>query len=96
MRRVQWDKEWNLWMIDHTRAFGRDAKVRTPENVQMCSRGLYDAIKGLDSKALKTAMKPYMSSFELSALVKRHKDLIKLLDGMIQDQGEDQVIFEYE
>ena len=93
---ILWDKDWNLWMIDHTRAFGRDNKVRSPEALQMCSRSLYNAIKGLDSKALKSAMKPYMSSFELTALVKRHKDLVKTLDQMIQSQGEDQVIFEYE
>lgn len=93
---ILWDDDWNLWMIDHTRAFGRDNKLREPEEVKMCSRRLYEALQNLDVKRMKDAMKPYMGSFEITALVKRHKALLKLIDGMIESQGEDSVIFEYE
>jgi hypothetical protein len=92
---ILWDDDWQLWMIDHTLAFGRNAKVRVPEAIKKCSRRLYEALKVLDTKAVKRAMKPYMGSFEITALIKRHKDLVKLLDSMIEAQGEDQVIFEY-
>lgn len=93
---ILWDQDWNLWMIDHTRAFNRDGKVRTPDDLQMVSQGLLDKLRALDPKELKATMKPYVPTFELSALVKRQKDLLKILDGMIEKQGKDQVVFEYE
>jgi hypothetical protein len=90
---ILWDDNWKLWMIDHTRSFGRDAKVRSPEDVEKCSRGLYEALQALDPKEIKTAMKPFMGSFEITALIKRHKDLLKILDDRIKEHGEDEVIF---
>jgi hypothetical protein len=93
---ILWDENWNLWMIDHTRAFGRDAKVRAPEDLQMVSQRLYDALNDLDPKEMTKSMKAYMSSFELTALKKRHKDLIKVLDDMIAAEGNDRVVFQYD
>ncbi len=91
-----WDDQWNLWMIDHTRSFGKGKKVRKPDDVKMVSRRLYDALEGLDIKQARTALKPYMGTFELSDLAKRHKDLLKILDGMVAAEGEANVVFEYE
>ena len=93
---ILWDDDWNLWMIDHTRSFGRDTKLRKPEDVQMVSRSLYSALQTLDAKQVKTVMKPYMGSFETGALTKRHKALLKQLDSLIMDQGESSVVFDYE
>jgi hypothetical protein len=93
---ILWDEDWKLWMIDHTRSFGRDAKVREPEDVNACSRRLFEALKALDPKQVRKAMKPYMGSFEASALLKRQKDLIKLLESMIEERGEDAVLFDHD
>ena len=92
---ILWDDDWNLWMIDHTRSFGRDPKVRKPQDVQMISQSLYDAIQGLDPKQVKELMKPFMSGMDSTGVMKRQKDLLKILDGLIQSQGEDSVVFNY-
>lgn len=92
---ILFDEDWNLWMIDHTRSFNRDSKVREPDEVQMVSERLYEALKSVDAKTLKGAVKEYVPSFEVSALAKRHKHLLKILEDKIAEQGRDQVVFEY-
>ena len=93
---ILWDADWNLWMIDHTRSFGRDPKVRKRQDVQMVSQSLYDAIQGLDPKQVKEMMKPYMSGMDAGGLMKRQKNLLQILDELIESQGKDSVIFNYE
>ena len=93
---ILWDGDWNLWMIDHTRAFGRDKKLHDPEDVRRCSRRLHDALRSLDPRLMESAVRPYMGSFEAKALTRRHRALLELLDDLIASRGEDAVLFDHE
>ena len=63
-----WDKEsWQLWLIDHTRALGRDRKVSSPEQVKRCSRELMDRLEQLQARSVKRALKRYLTPREVSA-----------------------------
>jgi hypothetical protein len=93
---ILWDANWNLWMIDHTRSFGKGKTLRKPEEIQMVSRRLYEALQNLDTKQAEGVLERYMGAFERKDVTKRHKALLEQLQAMVAEQGEDSVVFEYE
>lgn len=90
---ILFDADWNLWMIDHTRTFGRDKSLPFPEMVRRCSRDLWQALRDLDPKRVRAALKPYLGDFEISAVVARARKVEKLLDKRIAELGEARVLF---
>lgn len=92
-----------LWLIDHTRSFGRDKGLPRPETVTRCSRGLYQAIRDLDHAEVQLVMRPptspkrhaLLTNDEIEALFKRREKLLELLDARIAQEGERLVLFNY-
>ncbi len=87
------DSEWRLWLIDHTRAFRRQVDLRTPDMVIQCSLPLYESLKTLDESAVKQRLKPFLRGYELESLFVRRRKLLKHLDKLIQERGEQLVLF---
>ena len=92
---IMWDQDNSLWLIDHTRSMSRDSNLRDPKKFEGCSRPLYEALKALDEKTVTDAIGPYLSKFEIKALLKRREKLHKLIDSQIKKEGEDEVLFNY-
>ena len=40
--------DWNMWMIDHTRAFRTNERLKTPGNIARCDRQVFARLKQLD------------------------------------------------
>lgn len=68
-------KDWNIWAIDHTRAFRLHKTLKTPENVTRCDRQMFERLKQLDKPTLIKEMGPYLSTWEIDAVLAR-RDLI--------------------
>ena len=92
---VLMDSFGNLWMIDHTRAFGRDRSLPRPELVTRCSRGLFSRIRGLDRQEVRDRLSRYLRNSELEALFSRRDKLVTLLEEKIAEKGEEWVLFEF-
>ena len=92
-----WDKaSWDLWMIDHTRAFGRNRKVLRPVKVRKVSRALLERLRELDAKEVKRSLKPYLNREERRAIVSRRDHILELLEKKIEEKGEDEVLFNHD
>lgn len=92
-----WGREsWDLWLIDHTRAFGSDKTVLEQRRVTRCSRRLWKNLQQLDTAVIEERLEPYLSELERSAVVARWRDLVELIDELIEKKGEDEVLFEYD
>jgi hypothetical protein len=91
------DSQGHLWLIDHTRSFGKDRTIPHPEAITRCSERLYEALKGLDRAAVEERMKAMklLSGGELKALFERHAELLEKIDDRIRLLGRDQVLFRY-
>lgn len=87
------DKDWNIWMIDHTRSFRTYDELWKPETIKMCERNLFEKIKALDENEVKQRLKPFLRSFEINGLLKRRVKLIELIEKLIAEKGEGQVLF---
>lgn len=87
------DKDWKVWLIDHTRAFRPDDTLKSPENIHGCERGLFQRLKELDESAVRTRLKPYLRGYEIDAILKRRVKLVEYIEDLIRKNGEDTVLF---
>ena len=85
--------DWKLWMIDHTRAFRRNPSLQNAAALNQCERGMYQRLKALDEAVLRERLKPYLSSFEMDALLKRRTLILERLDKLIAERGEEKVLY---
>ena len=87
--------DWKLWMIDHTRAFRRNAVLRDGAVLNQCERGMYRRLKGLEEAVVRERLKPYLSVFETDALLKRRRLILGRLDKLIAERGEEKVLYNF-
>lgn len=94
---INWDRDWNLWMIDQTRSLARVTELREKEKKKFkgCSRELYEAMTALELEDVKQELGPYIGTFEIKALMKRRDKLRKLIESEIEKKGEAEVLFNY-
>ena len=89
------DKSWQLFMIDHTRAFKvvkelRDEK-QLPEN---CPRRLLAALRKLDEPTLKTRAGGLLSMGQIGGLLGRRDRIVAHYDRLIAAHGEAAVLYD--
>jgi hypothetical protein len=89
------DKDWNLWMIDHTRAFRRDPTLIAPEGIVQCERSLWNKLQSLNADECRLRLKPYLKKSEIDGLLKRREKLVVWIQKLIQERGEDSVLYAY-
>lgn len=88
------DPEGKLWMIDHTRSFGRDKTLPRPELITRCSRGLFERLRALEPDRVGERLSPYLRKSEIAALFARRDKLVALIEEKITSEGEDRVLFD--
>lgn len=74
------DKNWTVWMIDHSRAFRLFEKIKTPGNLAKCDRHVFEKLKALDLATLKSAMGDYLTGPEMRALLDRRTEIVAHLE----------------
>ncbi len=87
------DEGWNVWIIDHTRAFRRGKKLMRPEGIPQFDRKLWDKILVLDEKEVKTRLKKWLSGSEIKAIFKRRDQLAKHIQKLVDERGEAQIFY---
>ncbi len=88
------DKDWNLWLIDHTRSFAMDESLPTPEKVSRCSRSLYNALKQMDEDLVRETLGSLLRVAEVDAFFVRRAMLIELLEDQVAEVGESKVFYD--
>ncbi|NKB88990.1 MAG: hypothetical protein GKS06_12300 [Acidobacteria bacterium] len=88
------DADWNVWLIDHTRAFQQGDELRNPSGVRMVRRGFWDAIRALDRGSAEQAVGDAVDANALDNLFKRRDQLVAHLQGLIEQRGEGAVVWE--
>jgi hypothetical protein len=74
------DKQWRVWMIDHSRAFRLNDKIKTPANIGRCDRRTFERLKALDLPTLKAATDDYLTGPEMKALLNRRTEIVGLIE----------------
>ena len=75
------DKQWHLWMIDHTRAFRLQKTLRTPNVLGFSDRGLLARMKALDEPTLEKELTTYLTKEEIRGLLARRDLIVKFFEA---------------
>ena len=80
------DPDWNLYLIDHSRAFISETKL--PVEMARIDRALWERMLALDEAALTTAIGKWADRSSVRAMLKR-RDLMKAaIDRMLKTKPE--------
>jgi len=88
------DENWNLWLIDHTRAFRETSVLFDVEHLDMCERKLWTALLETDDETIRKRLEPYLTSGELTKLFLRKQKLIKHFNKRIKKHGEKKILYD--
>jgi hypothetical protein len=88
------DRSWNIWFIDHTRAFKRSSKLIHLDKLTSCDRRLWSSLREIDDETIQQRLEPYLESKEITKLLVRRRTLVRRIQGMIDKHGEEAVLFD--
>jgi hypothetical protein len=74
------DKKWQVWMIDHTRAFRINNDLREPRNLTKCDRALLQKMRSLNQELLKRELGKHLTDGEIKSLLARRDKIVKFFE----------------
>lgn len=80
------DDDWNLFLIDHSRAFIDDNKLVTP--MVRIDRELWDKMLALDEPTLTATLGKWVDRRSIRGLLRRRDAMKKVIDGLVAKHGE--------
>ncbi|UCE21694.1 MAG: hypothetical protein JSV46_05625 [Candidatus Aminicenantes bacterium] len=104
LQNIRYTPDWRLILIDHSRAFrsSKDHREqlmygkygrRKPLGFSKLPRKFVEKVKTLNYSSIKRAVGFYLSSEEINAILARKELLLKEIEEMIQERGEDDVLY---
>ncbi len=85
-------KDWNVVMIDFTRAFRLHRTLRTPQNLTRVDRRVYDGLKKLNGDDVQRVAGNYLSKPEIQGVLARRERILDFFDKQIASKGEAAII----
>jgi len=105
---ILYTKDWRAILIDHSRSF-RSSKKYTkklmygakglkkvggqPMLFRQLPRAFVEKVKALNYDDIKNAVGPYLKDKEIKAILLRKELLLKEIEEMVKEQGEDKVLY---
>ncbi len=86
------DKQWKVWLIDHTRAFRKHDDLLNAGAMFIIDRGIWEKLVALDEQMARDRLKPYLTRYEIDGLLNRRKKIIEHFRGEITKRGESDVL----
>ena len=74
------DKQWRIWMIDHSRAFRMHEQVKEVKNLQRCEKTLLERLKGLTEEECKRELKDWLNPMEIKGILKRRDKIVQIFE----------------
>src|SRR5678815_3616344 len=81
-------KEWELVLIDHSRAFRPQSMLKSPKDLERFSRSLLEGIGKLTLQNLTEKTGKYLPKNQIEGLLKRRDQILALAKKTAQDKGE--------
>jgi len=88
------DRSWNIWFIDHTRAFKRSSTLIYRKRLKRCERQLWKSLREVDGETLRQRLEPFLENQEISKLLTRQRLLVRHIQSLINKNGEEEVLFD--
>ena len=85
--------DWELYMVDFTRAFRLYHDLRNPDNLVRCSRELLEKLRVLDSEKLSAEAGDYLTDMEIEGVMMRRDKIVAHFEKLIAEKGESAVLY---
>ncbi len=86
-------KDWKVCRVDYSIAFSPVTELIPSCSITRCSRKLYKNLQALDNDLVNTKLQPYINDQEIEAVIKRKDLIIGIIQRMIEEKGEDAVLY---
>ncbi len=87
-------RDWQIWMIDFTRAFRASKDLLSQKDLVQCDRKLLAKLRELHKPLLQKRLKPYVNDMEIDGLLARRDKIVAFFDREIAAKGEAAVLFD--
>jgi hypothetical protein len=88
-------KDWQLWIIDFTRAFRLHKDLRDSKDLVQCDRKLLEEMRTLDKDVLKEKLSKWLTKSEIDAVVARAGKIVQFFDKEVADKGQGAVLYDF-
>lgn len=88
-------KDWQLWLIDFTRAFRLQENLHQPKNLVRCDRRLLAKLRQVNQQTLKEKLGRWLTKGEIHALDARRAKIVRFFDNEIKSKGEAAVLYDF-
>ena len=88
------DQDWNVWLIDHSRAFQVPRGPASFEGVNQLPRDLWERIRNLDLELVRERLADYLEPAQMRAQIRRHEGLIEHVEELIATRGVEAVLID--
>ena len=88
-------KDWQLWVIDFTRAFRLYKTLRDPKDLVQCDRSLLAKLRALDKDTLEQKLGRWLTKAEINALAARSGKIVEFFDKETAAKGEAAVLYDF-
>jgi hypothetical protein len=86
-----YDRNWNLWMIDHTRAFSAAEQLRHPESLRRVSLKMLNAMRAITYEQCRRELQPFLTDQQIRAMLARRNLLLDFFNKEVSEKGVDAV-----
>lgn len=86
--------DWNLWLIDHTRAFRPNVELREAKNLVRCDRRLLEGMRRLTEESLKRGLNGCLKAGEIRPLLARRDRIVAFFEAEIGKKGEAAILYD--
>jgi len=84
---------WKVWRVDFSQAFVPEHSLIPELPVLRCSRKLWRNLKNLNEDEVRKRLAAFLNPQEIEAVLARRLNLIKKVQSLIEQKGEDAVLF---
>ncbi len=88
------DGNWNVWLVDHTRAFYPRADYGRLDNVAFVERTFWQRLRGLRREQLDEALRGHVSGAQIARILERREHLVEVIEDLIAERGEELVLYD--
>ncbi len=88
-------RSWDVWIIDHTRAFRAYKQLLNAEDLVRCDRVMLEAMRRLDKPTVVEKLGAYLTGLEIDGILARRDRIVRIFDAKAADEGGDTVLFDY-
>ena len=83
-----------MWLIDHTRAFRGGGDLQGADDIVWCERGVWERLRTVGDDEITASVRESLKPAEISGLLQRRKKLVEKIDALIRERGEGAVLFD--